>query len=137
MPRIGAKSRTPPGEADREVPLIASMLGARHTQTQRGLPRARWFAVRRAQNRKPATYRCPLCGQHLPSLSEHMLIVPEGDPQRRRHAHTECVLAARRAGRLPTRDEWLETQPRPPSLARRAAGAAKRLTARAATRARD
>ncbi len=81
----------------------------------------RWWTVRRAQNRKPATYRCPLCGQHLPALSEHMLIVPEGDAQRRRHAHTECVLAARRAGRLPTRDEWLRTQPRPPSALKRIA----------------
>ena len=25
-------------------------------------PKARWWSVRRAQNRKPATYRCPLCG---------------------------------------------------------------------------
>jgi len=77
---------------------------------------ARWWQVRRAQNRKPATYRCPLCGRHLPALSEHMLMLPEGDPQRRRHAHTECVLSARRRGRLPTRQEWLATQPRPPSL---------------------
>jgi hypothetical protein len=80
---------------------------------------AQWWHLRRAQNRKPATYRCPLCGQHLPALSEHMLIVPEGDSQRRRHAHTECVLKARRAGKLPTRGEWLATQPRAPSLWRR------------------
>ena len=75
----------------------------------------RWWYVRRAQNRKPATYRCPLCHRYLPALSEHVLLVPEGDTSRRRHAHTECVLAARKAGRLPTRDEWLRTQPRPPS----------------------
>jgi hypothetical protein len=81
---------------------------------------ARWYTVRRAQNRKPATYRCPFCGRHLPALSEHMLIAPEGDSSRRRHAHTECVLAARKAGRLPTRDEWLDTQPSQPSLWRRA-----------------
>jgi hypothetical protein len=48
-----------------------------------------------------------------------MLIAPEGDTQRRRHAHTACVLSARKSGRLPTRDEWLKTQPRPPSLWRR------------------
>ncbi len=70
----------------------------------------RWWSVRRAQNRKPATYRCPLCGAYLPALSEHMLIAPEGDTSRRRHAHIECVLKARKAGRLPTRDEWLRTQ---------------------------
>jgi hypothetical protein len=74
---------------------------------------SRWWTVRRAQNRKPATYRCPLCGGLLPALSEHMLIVPEGDSSRRRHAHAECVLKARRAGRLPTRDEWQRTQPKP------------------------
>jgi hypothetical protein len=70
-------------------------------------PTPRWWEIRRAQNRKPATYRCPLCGAFLPALSEHMLMFPEGDHTRRRHAHTECVLAARRAGTLPTRDEWL------------------------------
>ncbi len=80
---------------------------------------ARWWSVRRAQNRKPATYRCPLCGRYLPSLSEHMLIVPEGDAKRRRHAHTECVLAARREGRLPTKIEWQRGEPRQPSLLRR------------------
>src|SRR5947209_19124623 len=80
----------------------------------RGLGNARWWQVRRAQNRKPATYRCPLCGEYLPALSEHVLLVPEGDSSRRRHAHTQCVLAARRAGKLPTREEWLRTQPQPP-----------------------
>jgi hypothetical protein len=84
------------------------------------LPRARWWTWRRARNRKPATYTCPLCGRYLPALSEHMLIAPEGDGQRRRHAHTECVMAARRAGRLPSRDEWLKMQPRQPGLWRRA-----------------
>jgi len=48
-----------------------------------------------------------------------MLIAPEGDADRRRHAHTECVLAAREQGRLPLRDEWLATQPRPASAWRR------------------
>jgi hypothetical protein len=78
--------------------------------------------MRRAQNRKPATYRCPLCGEHLPALSEHVLLAPEGDASRRRHAHTDCVLAARKAGRLPTREEWARTQPRPPSPWRRLLG---------------
>ena len=77
---------------------------------------ARWYAIRPAANRKPATYRCPLCGKHLPALSEHMLVVPEGDSSRRRHAHTQCVLQARKAGRLPLRDE---VEPRGPGLLRR------------------
>ena len=93
-------------------------------------PRGRWYAIRRAQNRKPATYRCPLCGGHLPALSEHMLITPEGDPSRRRHAHTKCVMAARQAGRLPTREEYLRTQPREPGLAVRAVGRVKALLRR-------
>lgn len=79
----------------------------------------RWWLIRPAQNLKPATYRCPLCGRHLPALSEHFLIAPEGDKSRRRHAHTACVLRAREAGRLPTEDEWAETQPKAPSLWRR------------------
>ena len=83
------------------------------------LVQASWWSVRRAQNRKPATYRCPLCGGFLPALSEHVLIAPEGDASRRRHAHTKCVLAARKAGRLPSRDEWAKDQPRRPGPWRR------------------
>jgi hypothetical protein len=48
-----------------------------------------------------------------------MLIAPEGDTRRRRHAHSACVLAARARGELPLRDEWLRSQPRAPSLWRR------------------
>ncbi len=76
----------------------------------------RWWAVRPAQNLKPQTYICPLCDQQLPALSEHMLIVPEGDASRRRHAHSECVAEARRAGGLPTVDEWRKRQPSRPRL---------------------
>ena len=65
----------------------------------------RWWTVRPAQNLKPATYLCPLCDQYLHAMSEHMLLVPEGDPSRRRHAHSDCVAKARSAGRLPTYDE--------------------------------
>ena len=74
---------------------------------------ARWYAVRPAANRKPATYRCPLCRGLLPALSEHMLVTPEGDSSRRRHAHSGCVMAARKQGRLPLREE---VEPRPPGL---------------------
>ena len=42
-----------------------------------------------------------------------MLVLPEGDPSRRRHAHTACVMKARRAGRLPLRED---VQPRRPGL---------------------
>jgi hypothetical protein len=74
---------------------------------------ARWYAIRPAGSTKPATYRCPLCGRHLPALSEHMLVVPEGDARRRRHVHTACVMRARKAGRLPLREE---VQPRRPGV---------------------
>jgi len=75
--------------------------------------------VRRATNRKPATYRCPFCGGQLLALTEHVLIAPEGDTRRRRHAHTQCAAAARKRGELPLRDDWLGTQPRRPSWWRR------------------
>jgi hypothetical protein len=74
---------------------------------------ARWWVMRRASNHQPKTYRCPICGQQLPALSEHMLLFPEGDHSRRRHAHTRCVLAARSNGELLTREEWVATQPHP------------------------
>ena len=83
------------------------------------LDEARWWAMRSAQSSKPATYRCPLCGRPLHAMSAHTLIAPEGDAERRRHAHTECVLAARKAGTLPTYDDWRATQPRPPGLVAR------------------
>ena len=86
------------------------------------LDEAGWWTVRRAQNLKPATYRCPLCGEHLHAMSDHVLIAPEGDTGRRRHAHTECVLAAREAGALPTRDEWRRSQPHRPGFLRRLLG---------------
>ena len=60
---------------------------------------ADWYSVRRAQSLKPATYRCPICGDLLHAMSDHVLIAPEGDTSRRRHAHTECV----RRARLPLR----------------------------------
>jgi len=72
--------------------------------------------MRPAQSSKPATYRCPFCGGRLHAMSAHTLIAPEGDAERRRHAHTECVLAARKAGTLPTYDDWRATQPRRPGL---------------------
>jgi hypothetical protein len=45
-----------------------------------------------------------------------MLLLPEGRSDGRRHAHSKCVIEARKQGRLPTREEWQRTQPRPPGL---------------------
>jgi hypothetical protein len=83
------------------------------------LPAADWWEVRPAANRKPATYRCPICNRSLPALSEHMLLFPEGDHRRRRHAHTACVMQARARGRLPLREDYDAVRPKGPSLWRR------------------
>jgi hypothetical protein len=80
---------------------------------------ARWYTMRPAANRKPATYRCPFCGGFLPALSDHILVMPEGDASRRRHAHTACVTSARREGRLPLREE---VEPRRPGFLARLLG---------------
>ena len=87
------------------------------TRRSHSLEPAAWWAVRRAQNMKPATYRCPLCGYRLHAMSPHVLISPEGDTSRRRHAHAECVAARH----LTTYDEWKKTQPRGPGLLARVA----------------
>jgi hypothetical protein len=39
-------------------------------------------------------------------MSDHVVIAPEGDVSRRRHAHMACVIAARKAGEFRTYDEW-------------------------------
>ena len=88
------------------------------------LDRARWWTMRRAQNGKGSDSRCPLCGERLHAMSEHMLLLPEGDARRRRHAHTECVLAARHEGVLATLDEWRAIHPERPGLLRRLLGRA-------------
>ncbi len=90
---------------------------------------ARFYAIRPAASRRPATYRCPLCRGRLPALTPHMLVFPDGDPERRRHAHSECVMRARAAGRLPLREE---VEPRGPGLG----GRLRALVARALRRRR-
>jgi hypothetical protein len=72
--------------------------------------------MRPAHSSKAATYVCPICGRRLHAMSQHALIAPEGDVERRRHAHIECVRAARAAGTFKTYDDWRATQPRRPGL---------------------
>jgi hypothetical protein len=86
------------------------------------LEHAEWWNIRRAHSSKPATYRCPLCGYRLHAMSEHAVIAPEGDVDRRRHAHLECVAAALKSGRMITYDDWRKTQPRKPGLLARLRG---------------
>ena len=71
---------------------------------------ARWWTMRPAQNLKAASYVCPLCDGMLHATSEHALVAPEGDVSKRRHAHLECVVDARRKGLLRTEDEWRKTR---------------------------
>ena len=79
--------------------------------------------MRRAQNLKPSTYRCPFCRKHLASMTDHVLIAPEDDKSKRRHAHWECVQKARSEGKLPTQSEWREAERDPsPSLGERLRG---------------
>jgi hypothetical protein len=66
----------------------------------------RWWTARRASSAQPRTYRCPFCDELLHASSEHVVIAPEGDVERRRHAHLACVQAERTAGRFAFEDEW-------------------------------
>lgn len=67
---------------------------------------ARWWEMRAAQSLQAKTYVCPFCDGLLHATSEHALVAPEGDVSKRRHAHMECVVAERKAGRLKTYDEF-------------------------------
>ncbi|HWJ32878.1 MAG TPA: hypothetical protein VNR59_11105 [Gaiellaceae bacterium] len=73
---------------------------------------ARWWAMRPAQSLRPASYVCPLCDGMLHATSAHALLAPEGDVSKRRHAHMDCVVAARRRGELPTEDEFRKSEKR-------------------------
>ena len=53
----------------------------------------RWQVIRPARSLRPATYRCPFCRQLLHAMSDHLIVAPDGDVSRRRHAHIECVRA--------------------------------------------
>jgi len=82
----------------------------------RQLVEARWYELRPSHSGQPRTYTCPFCPRKLPAFNEHVLIRPEGSGENRRHAHIACVKKARAAGRLPSREEWLATQPRRPGF---------------------
>lgn len=77
-----------------------------------GLVQARWWTVKRVQALKAKSYTCPLCDMQLHAMSDHVLLVPEGDLSRRRHAHSTCVHRARADGLLPTQEEWQKAQTR-------------------------
>lgn len=78
----------------------------------------RWWDIRPAQGRQAKTYTCPICHGMFLAMVPNVLLFPEGDRERRRHAHVDCVARQRRAGTLLTREEW--------QRALRAAGSAGR-----------
>lgn len=86
----------------------------RGTAGRGDLPEADWYTARHAQSFQPKSYTCPFCRQQFHAMSDHVLLSPEGDPGRRRHAHSACVRIARAEGLLPTREEWLRNRPREP-----------------------
>jgi hypothetical protein len=79
---------------------------------------ARWWDIRPAQSRQAKTYTCPICHGRLLAMNPNTLLSPEGDRERRRHAHNECVAKQRVAGKLLTKSEW-ERSRRPPGSPRR------------------
>jgi hypothetical protein len=85
-----------------------------------------WWTLRRARSNKPATYRCPFCGELLHAMSEHVVIAPEGDVDRRRHAHLSCVRAERAAGRFRLYDD-VRSEPAQRALRRSLSKLARRL----------
>jgi hypothetical protein len=46
------------------------------------------FDVRRVSSDKP--YRCPGCDHEIRAGIWHLVVVPQGEPDERRHWHTEC-----------------------------------------------
>ena len=46
------------------------------------------FDVRHVGGQK--VYRCPGCDHEIRSGLMHLVVVPEGEPDERRHWHTEC-----------------------------------------------
>jgi len=78
----------------------------------------RWWDMRPAQGNQAKRYTCPLCHGVLLAMTPYTLLFPEGDHEHRRHAHTACVIAQRKAGKLLTKAEWERAQ-RPPKPAGR------------------
>ena len=74
---------------------------------------ARWYAIRRAgrRSRRRTAARCAAatCRRSASTCSW----CPRATRSRRRHAHTKCVMRARKAGRLPLREE---VEPRRPGI---------------------
>ena len=87
--------------------------------------------MRRAQNPKPSTYRCPFCDQRLHAMSEHVVIAPEGDrsaPAPRAHRVRRGRAPA--SGELPTYDDWRAAQPKEPGLLARLLASVARRSAK-------
>jgi hypothetical protein len=57
-------------------------------------------------------------GDLLLAMNPNTLLYPEGDRERRRHAHTACVVTERKSGDLLTKAEWELSQRPPKSVGR-------------------
>jgi hypothetical protein len=73
---------------------------------------AEWWDVRMARNPSGAIYTCPLCDGPVHSATEHMLVTPEGNSERRRHAHMDCVREAISTDRLTVRTQPEDQRPK-------------------------
>jgi hypothetical protein len=69
----------------------------------------RWWEMRPAQGGQAKSYTCPICDQMFIAMIPNTLLYPEGDRERRRHAHTDCVARQRQEGKLMTKAEWEQT----------------------------
>ena len=78
----------------------------------------RWWDMRPATGGQAKTYTCPICHRLLLAMNPNTLLYPEGDHERRRHAHTACVVTQRKSGKLLTKAEWERSQQPPKSAGR-------------------
>jgi hypothetical protein len=79
--------------------------------------RVRWWDMQPAQGSQAKTYTCPICHRRLLAMNPNTLLFPEGNRDRRRHAHTACVANEVKAGRMLTKREWQRAH-RPKGAAR-------------------
>ena len=91
--RARRAARTAPSSRSRTCASRSRRTRASSSPMSR-LERADWWTVRHAQNRKPSTYRCPLCGYRL-----HAMSAARADRARGRHEPPPSRARRMRRGR--------------------------------------
>ena len=92
MPRRHRSARERTGDPD-ERPIGAVSATPLWAQ-------AEGFVVHSVAGQRDKTYRCPGCHQEIRPGTPHLVVIPEGDVEGRRHWHTPCWRSElRRAGR--------------------------------------